>query len=69
MVPATDTPCTNQTKELTAFSVNATPEIGVGRPMLLVMMRMPVVAGALAGSIIEYVLGAILFARARARAG
>ena len=37
--------------------------------MLLVMMRMPVVAGALAGSIIEYVLGAILFARARARAG
>lgn len=36
--------------------------------MALVMARMPVVAGALAGSVIEYVFGAIIFFRARASA-
>lgn len=35
--------------------------------VVLVMARLPVVAGALAGSAIEYVLGALLFTRARAR--
>lgn len=36
--------------------------------MALAMAGMPVVAGAMAGSVIEYVFGGIIFSRARARA-